>query len=119
LGSKVSEELEVRHTSSVIYVKLPDGSKAYLGYRIEGGIMKLIETYTPPQHRGKGIASKLVEYSIKLAMENNWLIEPICSYAVYYFSKHSEFKNLLIPELRNSDLGKLYRQRLKEERKTT
>ena len=43
----VSGGLEVRHTSTVIYAKLPDGSKAFLGYRVEGGIMKLVETYTP------------------------------------------------------------------------
>lgn len=115
----MGEEVEIKHTSSVIYARLPDGSKAFLGYSVEGNVMKLIETYTPPQHRGKGIAAKLVEYAIKLAREKGLLIEPVCSYAIYYFLKHKEYRDLLVPKLREADLSELYKKRLKEERKDT
>ncbi len=117
MGNKVSEEFEIKHTSSVIYIKLPDGSKAFLGYKVEGGVMKLIETYTPSQHRGKGVARRLIEYAIDLARKQGLLIEPICSYAIYYFMRHPELRNLLIPELRDSDLNSLYRQRIEEEKR--
>lgn len=95
------EEFTIRHTSQVIYIILPGDVKAYLKYHVEENTMKLIETYTPPEFRGMGIASKLVEYAVNLAHENNWLIEPICSYAIYYFMKNKEKRELLIEKYRD------------------
>jgi len=113
-----SGELVVKHTSRVIYVEFDDGSKAFLRYSVEGNVMNLVETYTPPQHRGKGVAKAMVEYAVKLARENNWLIKPICSYAVYYFMKNPDKRNVLIPEYRNlsdEEFNKLYNERLRAE----
>ena len=106
----------IGHTKRVIYMKFNDGSKAFIRYVVEDHVMKILETYTPPQHRGKGVARKLMEYAIKLARENNWLIEPICSYAIYFFTKNPGLKNLLIPELRNTDLNELFRKKIEEEK---
>jgi len=97
-------------------MKFNDGSKAFIRYVVEDHVMKLLETYTPPQHRGKGVARKLMEYAIKLARENNWLIEPICSYAIYFFIKNPELKELLIPKLRNTDLRELFKKKIEEEK---
>ncbi|OYT38950.1 MAG: GNAT family N-acetyltransferase [Desulfurococcales archaeon ex4484_58] len=111
-------ELEIKHTSRVIYTVLPDNSKAFIRYRIVDHVMELLETYTPPQHRGRGIARKLMDYAIKLAQENNWLIKPICSYSIYYFIKNKEKRKLLTPEFKNmSDdkLKKIFEERLHEE----
>ncbi len=111
------EELVIRHTSAVIYARLGDGSKAYIKYRVQDGVMELISTYTPPQHRGKGIARRLMEYAVRMAEENGWLIKPICSYAIYYFMKHPEKRHLLVPELRDADLEELFKKALEEERR--
>ena len=108
-------ELRIEHTSSVIYVKLPDGSKAYIAYEVKEKVMRILETYTPPQYRGRGIAGKLMEYAVKLAVNNGWLIEPVCSYAIHYFIKHPELREQLLHELRGPDLVELYKQRLREE----
>ncbi|ADI31711.1 acetyltransferase-like protein [Staphylothermus hellenicus DSM 12710] len=116
---KMSDILEIKHTSRVIYARLPDNSKAFIRYRVENGVMKLVETYTPPQHRGKGVAKKLMQYAIELAKKNNWLVEPICSYSIYYFIKYPEHRELLIPEYRkrsDEELKELFRKRLEEER---
>ncbi|MCS7139606.1 MAG: N-acetyltransferase [Candidatus Nezhaarchaeota archaeon] len=90
------EEYTIEHTDQLVYVALPGGRKAYLKYRVEGNVMKLIQTYTPPEFRGRGIAAQLVKYSIDLARRNNWLIEPICSYAVYYFMKSPGERDVLV-----------------------
>lgn len=95
------EEIAVKHTSQIIYATLPTGVKAYLKYLVEADVMKLIETYTPQEFRGRGIAAKLVDYAINLAREKNWLIEPICSYAVYYFMKNKDKRNILVERYRN------------------
>ncbi len=112
-------DLEIKHTSRVIYARLPDNSKAFIRYRVEGNVMKLLETYTPPQHRGKGIARKLMDYAVEMARKNKWLIEPICSYSVYYFIKHPEHRDLLVPEIRElgeEGLKELFKKRLEEEK---
>ncbi len=98
-------------------MRLEDGSKAFIRYVVKDNVMRIMETYTPPQHRGKGVAAKLMDYAIDLARRNGWFIEPICSYSIYYFIKHPEIRDLLIPELRESDLEDLFRKRLEEERK--
>ncbi len=116
-GIKEGNELEIRHTSSVIYARLPRSKeKAWIAYEVEGNVMRLLKTYTPPEYRGKGIAAKLTQYAIELAKKNGWVIEPVCSYAVHYFMKHPELKQLLKPELRDADLRKLFEERLREER---
>lgn len=112
------EDLVIRHTSKVIYAVLNNGSKAFIRYSVENNVMKLKETYTPPQYRGKGIAKKLMDYAIELAQSNNWLIEPICSYAVYYFIKNPDKKNVLIPkyrEMSEEELKELFKRRVEEE----
>jgi len=112
--------LTIKHTSRVIWTKLEDGSKAFIRYRVENGVMKLLETYTPPQHRGRGIAKQLTKYAVELARKNGWLIEPVCSYSVYYFIKHPEERDILHPkyrEMSEEELKKLFKERLEEEKK--
>lgn len=107
----------IGHTSRVIYMKLDDGSKAYIRYVVENNVMKLLETFTPLKYRGKGIARKLMNYAVELARKNNWLIEPVCSYAIYFFMKNPGLRNILIPGLRNADLRDLFKKRIEEEGK--
>lgn len=97
----LNSEFQIKHTSQVIYTVLPDKTKAYLKYSVENGIMKLLETYVPPQYRGKGLAKQLVEYAISLATSNNLLIEPICSYTVYYFMKNPDKRRVLVDKYKN------------------
>lgn len=106
-------ELNIKHTSQVIYVVMPDSTKAYIKYSVENNVMKLIETYVPSQHRGKGVAKQLVEYAISLARSNGFVIEPICSYAIYYFMKNSEMRHVLHEKykiLNEEEWHKLYEE---------
>ncbi|WFO74562.1 N-acetyltransferase [Desulfurococcaceae archaeon MEX13E-LK6-19] len=110
-----NDSIEIKHTSTVIWARLPDNTKAYIKYEIRENRMLILETYTPPQHRGKGIAKKLMEYAVKLAEEKNLYIEPICSYSIYYFTKNPDKKYILAPEYRDVDLEQLWRSKIEEE----
>ncbi|MEL9929422.1 MAG: GNAT family N-acetyltransferase [Sulfolobales archaeon] len=113
------ENLEVRYTSEVIYVKFSDGSKAYLTYKIDNGKMILESTYTPPQHRGKGVAKKLVDKAIEIAREKGLEIIPICSYSVYYFMKYKDVRGILAEPYKSyseDDFKRYYEERLKAEK---
>ena len=110
---------EVKHTSQVIYVTVGEGKKAYLKYSVENGVMKLLETYTPPEFRGRGIAARLLDHAIMLAEENGWEIEPICSYAVYYFMKNSGKRHILTQRYRSlsdDEWRRLFEEALSRER---
>jgi len=115
----LAESLEVKYTSQVFYVKFEDGSRAYLRYSIEGDRINLIETYTPPQHRGKGVAKAMVDKAVEVAKEKGLKIVPICSYSVYYFLKNPQFRDVLAePYNRMSDeeLKRYYEERLSAEK---
>jgi predicted GNAT family acetyltransferase len=113
------EDLVVRYTSDVFYIRFEDGSKAYLEYKIDNDKMYLISTYTPPQHRGKGVAKKLVDKAVEVARERGLKIIPICSYSVYYFIKNKDLREILDEPYRkmsDKELERYYRERLEEER---
>jgi len=55
---------EIKKSSRAFYIKFPDNTKAYLLFNIRGNTMELLETYTPPKYRGKGIASKILEHAL-------------------------------------------------------
>ncbi|MGB9830565.1 MAG: N-acetyltransferase, partial [Fervidicoccus fontis] len=70
--------------------------------------------------RGRGIAEKLVDEAVKFAKENELKIEPICSYAIYYFIKHSEKRDLLVDWMKNKneeELKKIFDEAIQRERK--
>jgi predicted GNAT family acetyltransferase len=99
-------ELEVKKAGGVYYIKFEDGSKAYLATEVEGGVMKLVETYVPESRRGHGYARVLVERAIEDAARSGLKVLPICSYAVWYFMKNRDRRDVLVDELRNlSDDG--------------
>ncbi|MGQ4913774.1 MAG: GNAT family N-acetyltransferase [Candidatus Asgardarchaeia archaeon] len=93
-------EYEIIHhkKSHRFFIKLARGKASYLKYSLEGNVMAIDSTYTPEEFRGRGLAARLMREAIKFARENNYKIKPNCSYAVHYFKKHPEDKDLLIEE---------------------
>jgi predicted GNAT family acetyltransferase len=86
---------EVVRTEDSFYIVLPDSEKAVVKYRLKDREMYIISTFTPPEHRGKGIAEKLMDEAVRFAERENLKIVPVCSYAKHYFEKHPELKALL------------------------
>lgn len=94
-------KLDIKHTSQVIYATMPDNTKAYIKYDVNNGVMRILETYVPPQHRGMGIARQLVEYAVSLAAKEGLCIEPVCSYAIHYFARNTDKRNALCEKYRD------------------
>ena len=106
--------MEVRKSGGVYYIKFKDGSKAYLATEVEGGVMKFIETYVPESMRGQGVARALVEKAVEDAVRSGLKVLPICSYAVWYFMKNRERREVLVDELKalsDEDWAQLYEAR--------
>lgn len=79
-------------------IRLAPGAYAFLGYELREGKMYITTTYTPPEFRGRGIATRLIEHAIKWAEEKNYKVVPVCSFAVHYFRKHEEMRRVLDEE---------------------
>ncbi|MCS7098866.1 MAG: GNAT family N-acetyltransferase [Sulfolobales archaeon] len=110
--------MEVKKAGGVFYVRLDDGSKAYVATEIESGVIKILETYVPEQHRGRGYAKALVEKVVEYARSGNLKILPVCSYAISYFMKNRELRELLADSVRNlsdEEWRRLYEERIREE----
>lgn len=59
------------------------------------GVANINHTFVDPSLRGQGVASKLMlELANKLREENKKAI-PTCSYAVAWFDRHEEFKDVV------------------------
>ena len=52
-------------------------------------------TFVDPSLRGQGIAGKLMGKVIEMAREEGYKLVPVCSYAVAYFRRHEEAKDVL------------------------
>ena len=81
--------MEAQHIpeESLFLIRLPDGTQAHLKYILDEDKMYITSTYTPPRHRGRGIAAKLMEAALLYARKNNLEVIPVCSYAKHYMQK--------------------------------
>lgn len=61
----------------------------------DGNELTITHTVVNPLFRGQGIAKILMEKVINEAKEKGLKIIPVCSYAVSYFEKNTEYKGLL------------------------
>ncbi|MDW8034233.1 MAG: GNAT family N-acetyltransferase [Nitrososphaerota archaeon] len=93
MNSKVGEK--VFQDEESFYIPLPNSNRAFLKYYIEKGKMYILSTYTPPEYRGVGLASKLMEEAVKFASKNNLKIVPLCSYAKHYMDEHTELRSIV------------------------
>jgi uncharacterized protein len=64
-------------------------------YKLAGGVMTFTHTEVPPQARGGGIASQLMEGALEAVRARGLKIVPRCSFVRAYLEKHPEFNDLL------------------------
>jgi len=77
------------------FIELKEGKRAILDFVKKGNEVYVIYVYTPPEFRGRGIATKLMEALVSYCKKNNMKIFPICPYAVSFFEKNTELKHML------------------------
>jgi hypothetical protein len=80
---------EVRHDPvRARFEILIDGSSAHLDYRmLSSSVIDFTHTYTPPELRGRGLASQLVEAGVAYARERGWQVVGSCSYVALWLER--------------------------------
>ena len=85
----------VNNPSHSRYELAEEGVTAFANYRREGDVLTIPYVESPPELRGKGTAGRLMEGVAAHARAENLKIVPICGYAVSWFQRHPEHKDLL------------------------
>ncbi|MCS7104546.1 MAG: N-acetyltransferase [Thermofilaceae archaeon] len=93
----MSKQIEVLHRpeQGKFLIRLAPGVYAFLGYELRENKMYITTTYTPPEHRGQGLATRLVEHAVAWAKEQGYKVVPVCSFAVNFFKKNRELISLV------------------------
>jgi len=71
-----------------------DGMQCVADYRLLGQTMVMTHTYVPPQLEGRGIAAELVSAAMDHARQNDYKVDPRCSYVAAYMRRHPETQSL-------------------------
>jgi uncharacterized protein len=72
-----------------------DGVTAFMNYRLGGDVIRLEHTETPPQARGRGIASQLTAGVLEIVRKRGLKVVPRCPFVRAYLAQHPQFSDLL------------------------
>lgn len=71
-----------------------EGATCEVDYTLSAGVMTITHTGVPSAVGGRGIASALVQAAFDAARQENWKVEPACSYAAVWLERHPEYHAL-------------------------
>ena len=92
---------QIKHKESesrgIFYIHDEEDKKiAELTYSLENDVMTIDHTEVDPSKEGKGLGTKIVQYSVEFARENNRKINPLCPFAEVLFDKHEDWNDLRV-----------------------
>jgi Predicted acetyltransferase len=74
---------------------LVDGYIAFIDFKQEDQLIKLIHTEVPDELGGRGVAAALVEKTLEYLETHQYLLYPYCPYVFAYIKKHPEWKRIV------------------------
>ena len=78
------------------YELTEDGATAFASYVREGDVMVFDHTVTPPEFRGRGIASRVVKAALADVRARGLRIVPACSFVADYVTRHPEVGDVVV-----------------------
>ena len=78
------------------YELTEDAATAFASYVRDGDVLVFDHTVTPPELRGRGIASRLVKAALADVRAKGLRIVPACSFVAEYVARHPEEGGLVI-----------------------
>ena len=77
------------------FVLSVEGNEVYVLYTEDKETVELYSTYTPPQLRGKGLASVVVKAALEYAREKKLKVVPACWYVRKFIEENQEYQGLV------------------------
>jgi predicted GNAT family acetyltransferase len=69
-------------------------AEAHLVYQLEGEVLDVQLTFTPPELRRRELAARLTEAAFDYARQHGLKVRPTCSYTAAYLARHPELDGL-------------------------
>jgi predicted GNAT family acetyltransferase len=89
------EKLEVTHNERNHRFEVwIDGYLSKLDYMQDGKNFVITHVGVHPEHRGQGVAAKIVETGLQYARQNSLRVIPMCSYAAAYIRRNPQHMEL-------------------------
>lgn len=91
--------MPLTHDRSAHRFRMPleEGGEAYVEYaERDGGSLDLLHTVVPPESRGKGNGSAIVEEVLGYARDQGLRVVPSCPFVAEYVRKHPEHADLTV-----------------------
>jgi len=89
------DKLEITHNpANQMFEVWIDGHLSKLDYIQDGKNFVITHVGVHPEHRGQGVAAKIVEASLQYAKENALRVIPMCSYAAAYIRRNPQYMEL-------------------------
>ena len=94
-------EFELRQDDSQgAFVHEQDGKViAEITWALLGDVMVVDHTFVNDSLRGQGIAKQLLNQAASFARENNYKIEPVCSYVVSAFERSNAYDDIKVSKV--------------------
>jgi predicted GNAT family acetyltransferase len=93
------EEKTLKVNDTLHHLELDvDGTVAFIDFKLAHEKLFLIHTEVPPELKGKGAGTAIVEKALQFAKKNNYKIVPICPFVQSYLKKHQEWNDIVAPD---------------------
>ncbi|HEX9839673.1 MAG TPA: GNAT family N-acetyltransferase [Anaerolineales bacterium] len=89
------EKLEVIHNAEKDrFETWIDNQLSKLDYLLDEDTIVMTHVGVYPEHRGQGVAGKLVEVALNYAEKNSLRVIPMCPYVAAYIRRHPQYIDL-------------------------
>jgi predicted GNAT family acetyltransferase len=90
----LKKEIILNKDKNRFELQFDDGEFAFVDYRWSDGVLVLMHTKVPVNHRGKDVAENIVKFSLEYAKDNNLKIKVYCRYIETFIKRHPEYEIL-------------------------
>ena len=89
------EKLEISHNQADHTFEVwIEGKRSKLDYIQDAKNFVITHVGVYPEHRGQGVAAKIVDAALQYARENSLRVIPMCSYAAAYIRRNPQYVEL-------------------------
>ncbi|MFV0140509.1 N-acetyltransferase [Empedobacter falsenii] len=93
----------VKNEKTVRFELNVDGFIAFIDYKQDDNVIKLIHTEVPDELGGRGVAAALVEKTLAYLEEHGNVLFPYCPYVFAYIKKYPVWKRIVDPNFSKYD----------------
>ncbi len=93
----------VKNDSTNRFELTVDNYIAFIDFKQQDQLIKLIHTEVPEELGGRGVAAALVEKTLVYLEDNHYSLYPYCPYVYAYIKKHPEWKRVVDPSFAKYD----------------